>query len=289
MATISKRSSNQFNVRIRHTGYPIRSKTFSTREEAALWAATIENEIRRGVYQRQQPEAERTTLHAALSRYADEVTPLKKSADSELCRVAAWQRNPLAQKFLGSLRGTDFAKYRDTRLAAGTAGNTIRLDLAVISHLFEVARKDWGMESLSNPVKNVRKPKLARGRDRRLLEGEEVKLLDSCMGNQRLRAVIQLALATGMRRGELVKLRWCDIDLDTCVLKLMDTKNGTDREVPLSTSVVSLKCVYKIWRGCREFHQRTWTRQRVLIAGYESRGTDGWRSPIARYSDGCRV
>lgn len=78
------------------------------------------------------------------------------------------------------------------RQAAGAGGNTIRLELALISHLYEVARKDWGLETLANPVKAIRKPKLPRGRDRRLLPGEEQALMDYCdrKGYTRLKAVI---------------------------------------------------------------------------------------------------
>ncbi len=53
---------------------------------------------------------------------------------------------------------------------------TIRLELQVISHLFEIARKEWGMEALMNPLKNIRKPSGSEARDRRLRPGEFEKL-----------------------------------------------------------------------------------------------------------------
>jgi hypothetical protein len=74
----------------------------------------------------------------------------------------------LAYRPLNSLRGADLAAYRDARLTAGVGGNTVRLELALPSHMFEVARREWNMEDLVNPVKAIRKPKVPRGRARRL-------------------------------------------------------------------------------------------------------------------------
>ena len=75
-------------------------------------------------------EAARTTLKEALERYKREVTPGKKGADREGRRVTAWMNNPLALRFLTTLRGGDFAEYRDERLAEGKAWNTVRMELS---------------------------------------------------------------------------------------------------------------------------------------------------------------
>jgi hypothetical protein len=72
--------------------------------------------------------------------------------------------------------GSTSQKYRDQRRTLGLAENTIRLELALVSHLYEIARKEWGMESLPNPLKNVRKPSGSRERDRRLQPGEYEKI-----------------------------------------------------------------------------------------------------------------
>jgi hypothetical protein len=70
------------------------------------------------------------------------------------------------------------AAYRDERLAAGKSSITANNELILISHLFSAARKEWGMESLQNPVSNVRKPRLPPGPDRRLAGDEEQRLLE---------------------------------------------------------------------------------------------------------------
>ncbi|KMQ80080.1 Shufflon-specific DNA recombinase [Candidatus Burkholderia pumila] len=115
----------------------------------------IEAEISIGVYV-DRTEVECTTL-ADAHRYEREIVPTKRYLAQERTRIARWKKHNLAWRPLAALRGTDFAKYRDAR-RAGRAENTIRLELQVISHLFEIARKEWGFEIFMNPVKNIRKP-----------------------------------------------------------------------------------------------------------------------------------
>lgn len=90
--------------------------------------------------------------------YAEQVTNKKHSSASELSRIQALQRHPLALRPLASIRGADMATYRDQRLAEGLAVATVRRELALISHVFTIARKEWRMESLSNPVELIRQP-----------------------------------------------------------------------------------------------------------------------------------
>lgn len=56
------------------------------------------------------------------------------------------------------VRSVEGEMDRGIFVSRGEAENTIRLELALVSHLFEIARKEWGMEGLPNPIKNIRKP-----------------------------------------------------------------------------------------------------------------------------------
>ena len=80
---------------------------------------------------------------------------------------------------MATIQGKDIAAFVQQRQAEGAGPNTVRLDLALLSHLFNIARKEWGMASLSNPVELVRKPKLPGGRDRRLVGDEQSHLLSA--------------------------------------------------------------------------------------------------------------
>lgn len=101
------------------------------------------------------------------------MSAFKKGHRQEKARVAHWQKTELAAKPLGSIRGLDVAAYRDWRASQKAGANTIRLELALLSHLYEEARKEWGLDHIANPVKLVRRPRLPRGRDRRLQSHEE--------------------------------------------------------------------------------------------------------------------
>ena len=159
----------------------------------------------RGVYFSRK-EAEATTLSEALDRYEREISSIKKGYLQEKKRIRAWKIHPLAKSFLATIQGKDIAAWRDARIKSGSSANTVRLDLAVISHLFEIARKEWGMEGLANPVKAIRMPSPPSGRDRSLQPGELEKILEST--SEEMNQVICFALETAMRRGGLAGMTW---------------------------------------------------------------------------------
>lgn len=241
MATFEKRGPGQWRAKVRRKGFRVQTDTFETRKKAEEWASKIESEMAQGLFVCSK-EAQRTTLGEALERYAKEVSTAKKSVDMELCRIRKWLSHPLALRSLASLRGMDFAKYRDERLAAGKAANTVRLELAIVSHLFTIAKKEWGMESLANPVQAIRLPAPGRARSRRLVGDEEERLLAACdtSRSSALKDLVVLALETAMRQGELLSLRWSNVDLQGTAAHLPETKNGESRDVPLSTRAIEV-------------------------------------------------
>jgi integrase len=183
----------------------------------------------RGVFVN-RTEAEGTTLAEALKRYLREITPSKKGASKEASRIGAWIKHPIASRSLASLKGADFARYRDERIQSGASSGTVLRDLSIVSHLFTVAATDWGMAVL-NPLNNVRKPKPGKARTRRLEGDEEERLLKACKGsrNALLYPLVVVAIETGMRLSELLGLTWGDVDLTKQLAYLADTKNGDSR------------------------------------------------------------
>ena len=242
MATINKRILAEnfpvWQVKVRRKGYPAQSKTFMNRADAETWAATVESEMGRGTF-RSRAEAERMTLMEALDRYEREVSPTKRSGASEHYKLDTLRRSGLASYSLANLRGADVACWRDARIKCAAPTTVIR-ELSLLSHVFTIARKEWGMDGLLNPVQSVRKPSLiGTGRTRRLQSGEEAELLRRAREyGGPLSRVIVFALETAMRRGEIADLRWDNIDLKQRVVHLPMTKNGESRDVPLSSRAV---------------------------------------------------
>lgn len=212
MASIKKRGE-YWRAQVRRKGYPTISRTFDTRLQADMWARTTEGAMDQGLF-RSLGEAEKTTLGEALERYWVEVGSLKSYPKQEHQRIRHWQAQPLAQRYLSNLRGVDFAAYRDARRKLGRAENTVRLELQLIAHLFNVARKEWGMEGLLNPLNDIRKPSGSRERDRRLMAGEFEALTTelALSGNPWALPAFELAIETTLRQGMLFKLEraWLD-------------------------------------------------------------------------------
>ncbi|MDT3723238.1 site-specific integrase [Pseudomonas oryzihabitans] len=182
------------------------------------------------------------TLDAALERYRSQVSVLKKGYVQESYRIEQLRRAPIASRILCEITSVDIASYRDTRLLQRNAktglvlsSSTVRLELALLSNLFDIARIEWGACE-HNPVTQVRKPKPPPGRDRRLLPREERLIMRYAHAhpNRDLAALVSLALETAMRQGELLGLRWERVNLRSRIIHLDDTKNGTKRDVPLS-------------------------------------------------------
>ncbi|CAJ0808580.1 hypothetical protein LMG19087_00255 [Ralstonia wenshanensis] len=254
MAYISQRGA-YWRAEVRKRGLKPIYRTFDTRQQAQQWAARTEAEITVGVYV-DRTEAERTTLHDALARYMREVVPAKRYPEQERTRIARWQKHDLAWRTLASLRGADFAKYRDARRAAGRAENTIRLELQIVSHVFEIARKEWGFETLTNPLKNIRKPSGSRARDRRLRPGEfevlRTKLAAS--SNPWAPLAFELAIETSLRQGTLFSLRWEWVKLATRMIEFPPEARGADNKgvparLPLSHRAVDvLRALAALWQ-----------------------------------------
>jgi integrase len=230
-----------WKVSVRKKGFPPQFKTFRTKAEALAWAAVVESEMVRGVW-RDRSESESTTLGDCFDRYAKEVLPYRKDGGRRgLSFLLQWKKRPIASRFMASIRGEDVAACIKEMEAEGKSANTIRIHLALLSHLFTVARKEWGMENLSNPVELVRKPRLPQGRDRRLVADEEKRLLDTCNAmNPEIAAVVRIAIETGMRQGEIMGMTWDKVDVKRRTVLLDETKNGTRRIVPLSSAAVGV-------------------------------------------------
>lgn len=245
MASIIKRG-NYWRAQIRRRGYPVQNNTFDTKVQAESWARSVETAMDRGLFV-SLGEAQRTTLAESLQRYGREISSTKHHPQQDLQRIRHWLRQPMAANFLANLRGTDFAKYRDDRLAEGLAPNTVRLELALVSHMFEIARKEWGMEGLLNPLKNIRKPSGSRERDRRLNPGEYERLAKALGEHENpwLLPLFDMAIETSLRQGMLFVLRWDWVDLNKRVIYIPSSyrnkgNKGVPAALPLSTKAIAV-------------------------------------------------
>jgi integrase len=246
MATIRKRGSS-YQAQVRREGYPPLSRTFASKADASAWARDQERAIDRAELPISIKELKNITVANLLRRYCETVTLSKRGAGPERYRIRTLLAHSLAQVALSRLSPATIAAYRDDRLKSVQPGS-VRRELAILQHCFEVARRDevarreWGIALTSNPVRQITLPEMARARDRRL-EANEGEALGSALAATSawyLRPLITLAIETGMRRGELLSIRWKDIDLNGPTIRILKTKNGHPRTIPLTPKAVEI-------------------------------------------------
>ena len=143
MATITKTPSNTWKAVVRKRGWPVTIKTFRTKRDAANWARSTEDEMVRGVYI-SRAGAERLLFDKALDRYLAELSASKREStaygESRKAKALKKKFDPYS---LAAITPDLVAEYRDERLAAGKSADTVRLELALLSHLFTIAIKEW--------------------------------------------------------------------------------------------------------------------------------------------------
>ncbi len=280
MPTIVKTPSGNWKALVRKIGWPTTVKTFRIKRDAEDWARRTEDEMVRGVYI-QRSGSERMTLQAALQRYLSDITPTKKLSTQKAEHTKAKQLiKGLGKYSMAALSAEVIAAYRDERLASltnrgtPTSNNTVRLELALLSHLYTVAIQEWGLGLTFNPVLNIRKPSPGEGRTRRLEAGEEMRLLRAVHdhSNPMLGWIVVIALETGMRSSEITSLKRSQVDMNRRVIRLNDTKNDGSRTVPLSRKAT------EVFAAALENPVRT-TETDLIFFGEP--GKDGRRRPYA--------
>ena len=244
MATFVKvptqKNETRWKALIRRKGYNDTSKTFRSKRDAEDWARRTEDEMVRGVYIQRAP-AEQTLLTTAIDRYIKEISSLKseKTQRGEKSKASILKQY-LGQRSLVTITADVVADFRDKRLSEGKSKNTVRLELALLSHLFTIAIKEWRLGLIYNPVNNIRKPSVKDSeRDRILTPEEESRLLKITdeYSNPMLGWIVRIALNTGMRLSEITSLDCNNVNLKNRTVVICQTKNGETRTVPLNKEV----------------------------------------------------
>jgi integrase len=266
MATIRKKGDLQWHVQVRKKGYPAQTRTFMTQADAKRWGKETEIAIERGLFF-DRSIGERTILSDLIERYRLKVLPLMKG--KHVKPALNQLQSVLGQYAIASITSEMIAKHRDARLKT-VAASTVNKEINLLSVIFDLAVKEWGIPVAANPCNKVNRPAEPKGRERRLEEGEEVLLLQSCAeSSPELLAITQFALETGARLGELLKLQWKHVNLTKKTAGLLLTKNGDDRVIPLSNAAVAALAslpsrhisgrVFSNWSASDSFN-KTWTR-----------------------------
>ena len=231
MASIRKRNG-KWQVRINREDISV-TKTFLNKKDGETWARLTEAAIERNEFTLKTKKTAET-LGQLFDQYNDEVAPLHRSKTTSF--MLASLKSRLGDVRVDSFNARDLADWRDKRLQEVKAASVVR-ELNTLSAMLNHARKEWCIQ-IANPVADIKRPTVAASRTRRLIDDEEsriVKELSSMYSN-----IVRFALATSMRRGEVLTLLWANVNLDMQVAVLPMTKNGDIRRVPLSKDAVAI-------------------------------------------------
>lgn len=242
MASIIKRSGS-FRVQISKKGKRL-SATFDTKAQAEIWAYQMEAMILNDENLNQE-----IIINEALSvvdifeKYKNTVSPLKRGFRWEKIRIESLCTDPAFLIPIEKLTNKRIANWRDKRLMQVQA-STVNRELNLISAIITKAIKEWGVDLPNNPIHMIQRPKNPKARDQRVSE-EEKLLIAKQLGwdlasepstkGQWTAFAFCLAIETAMRRGELCSFRWKDLHFDESYIHLEMTKNGEERDVPLSS------------------------------------------------------
>ena len=167
--------------------------------------------------------ADYTRLHAQGKK------SFKSSFEVSLKTIAAFFGNV----YLRDITVKHIEEYRDAQKKAGLSDGTINRRMACLKGMFNKAIA-WDLAD-TNPVKKVKFKKETNQRIRYLEEAELTKLLEN--SSPRLQAIIKFAVNTGMRKGEIQKMKWQDVDIEKNMITIPETKNGYIRYVPINQTV----------------------------------------------------
>jgi len=248
MAYIEERKdlkgNKRYRAQIRIKGHDTVSATFDRKTDAKHWIQETEPDIRNGKYFKTS-EAKKHTVSDLIKRYKDNVLPDIKSRKDRENHLVYWE-DKLGNFTLADITPAKIVECRDDLAQGETpkktkrSNSTVNRYMSTLSHAFSVAFKEWGWLD-DNPFRKVSTLKEPRGRVRFLDDDERKDLLEACKDHSNvLYTIVVIALSTGARKGEILSLRWSQVNLNKGMITINDTKNNERRSIPLQGHALDL-------------------------------------------------
>ena len=227
-----RKHRDKWQTIVRIVGHPHICKSFKSKTDATRWATETELKIRR-------EDAGIAKIHFAkfedlARKYIEEISVLKKCHRDERYTILGLLKEAWSSYPINKIKPTTINKYKDT-LAKRVSGSTVNRRLDVISSMFTTFKKEWGYP-VDNPVLAIRRPKRAAPRDRRFSEAELNLLIRGNHTTPELRSIIKIALSTGMRLSEILRIDARNIEGNTLSIPIAKTK---PRVIPLTKEALT--------------------------------------------------
>lgn len=234
-----------FYLRFTWRGRRYRRYAGTTRTLAAATLARIQVELERGATVDEafaevfgEFSGARLTVRDAVAPYLAYATSRRKASTVRSLRqtLAIICRAPWSASLLRDVKPADIQAWTSERVNGGTSGATVNRNLNALSGLYRWAMRCGHVED--NPVRRVERfSERGRARETYLTAEESRALVAACRPG--IREVVLAALHTGMRRGELLALRWRCVDLARreLVIEAETEKAGRGRIVPMTAEI----------------------------------------------------
>ena len=253
MASIQKRKSPSgevsYRVQVRLKGHPEARATFKRLTDAKMWAQSTEAAMRERRYFK-TAESQKHTVADMIDRYIEKLKREKPKRYKDTATTLNWWKKNLGYCVLADLSSSIIndkidliAKRTVERIDKETgikrpvpiSASRVNRYIAVMSHVCSVAMKRWEWLE-DNPFRKIDKLEEPKGRDRYLSNEERSALLEACRNAPYpyTYLIVVLAISTGMRKGEILNIKWPDVDFVRRQITLHETKNGEKRSVPLT-------------------------------------------------------
>jgi len=256
MSSIRKRGK-KYQVQIRRKGTLPISRTFHSKQDALEWSRHMESSADRRELPPAYKELANYTLADIMIRYRDEVSITKLGYDNERHYINRFIKTKFSKQHLIALKPSTFSSYIDQQLKKYKPATVCR-DIAIIQHALETAIRKWNLPLRENPLRKVSKPRVNNVIRKRYSKEQYEQILcatRTCL-NLYAAPLIEFALETAMRRSEILRSEWGDIDFERCTLEIPKAKNGFPRVIPLSPKAMKIVLSLKTMNEVTHKHEK---------------------------------
>jgi integrase/ribosomal protein L40E len=209
--------------------------------------AAIKGDLVRGEFEIKRHGKKIPTLNEVWAKYLPWAKEHKKSWVDDLRYYRKHLEPRFGGKALDAISAIDIEKMKlDLKKGLNKRGKpyapaTIKHQLVILRRLYNLARK-WGVYVGKSPLESVSMPRIDNQKTEFLKEEELARLLDTLENwpFQESAAFIKFALLTGLRRGEIFKLTWEDVDFERGLIRLRDPKGGKTENLPVSNGALEI-------------------------------------------------
>lgn len=237
------RNRYQYIIELHRKGKRIfKSKTFDTKREALQWEKKFLYEVDAGIITKES--IKKRTLSSVIQKYIENVLPQRPKNARNVKHHLKWWEKQIGHMQLSEITPAICAECRDLLLKeVGPKGKvrkgaTALRYIATMSAVFECSVKDW-MWILQNPLRAIKKPSPGRRKTRFFTLEEISKIRDLCASSNStyMLAIFTIAIHSGMRRGEILSLKWENINFEGKEIHLSTSKNGEPRDIAMTSEV----------------------------------------------------